>query len=183
MEEWKPISLIPGFEAYTNYEMKIDGTIRRTTSSARAESGHVLTWRTMKTGYLDCQVSCNDKRKRILQHRAIAYLFIDKPDDCHMVDHINGQRNDNRIDNLRWCTTADNCHNSSKYQTKEGYKHISKICSRNHYWYWRVQIHISGRYISRQFSCSSEATEPPAEVIACRDQMVKELHGEFAVQR
>jgi hypothetical protein len=182
MEQWKPISLIPGFEEYVNYEMNTEGILRRTVACANAKAGHILTWRIKKDGYLDCAVSSNGKNKRLIQHRSIAYLFIDKPHGYDFIDHINGQRNDNRIENLRWCNVSENRRNSVKHKSKNGHKHISKICIHERYWYWLIDIRVLGKPIRRRFDCDPDDTEPPAEVIACRNKMVKELHGEFAVQ-
>lgn len=181
MEQWKPISLIPGFEEYTNYEMSIDGTLRRTVACANTKAGHTHKW-VVDDGYLHCNVSCKGKTKKLRQHRAIAYLFIDNPNGYDMVDHINRDRSDNRIENLRWCTKTENRHNSNAQKNnKSGFKNIYKACDKFERYYWRVEIDISGKKNTKSFRCEPDATEPPIEVIECRDQMVKQLHGEFAV--
>lgn len=41
-------------------------------------------------------------------HRAVAELFIDNPDNKKYVDHIDGNKHNNRIDNLRWVTASEN---------------------------------------------------------------------------
>mgnify|MGYP000851530073 FL=1 len=45
-------------------------------------------------------------------------MFIDNPDNKKYVNHINCVRNDNRVENLEWCTAKENT-----YQT-EKLKHI-----------------------------------------------------------
>lgn len=44
-------------------------------------------------------------------HRLIAEMFIPNPDKKPCVDHINTNRIDNRIENLRWCTYEENNNN------------------------------------------------------------------------
>ena len=58
-------------------------------------------------------------RKQVVKHRLIAQQFIqnDDPDKKIQVDHINRIRNDNRLENLRWCTPSENRKNSSKPTT------------------------------------------------------------------
>ena len=59
---------------------------------------------TDRYGYLYYVVSINGKRFTIKPHRTIAECFISNPDNKPTVDHINGNRKDNRINNLRWAT-------------------------------------------------------------------------------
>ena len=52
-----------------------------------------------------------DYKKRV--HRLIAKMFIKNPDDLPQVDHINHNKTDNRIENLRWVSGRDNDRNRS----------------------------------------------------------------------
>ena len=45
-------------------------------------------------------------------HRAVAELFVPNPDNKSEIDHIDGDKHNNRADNLRWCAHNENINNS-----------------------------------------------------------------------
>jgi len=58
----------------------------------------------------------NGIKRNMRVHRLVAMAFLDNPDNLSDVDHINNNRSDNRIENLRWLSHKDNmnnlkCHN------------------------------------------------------------------------
>ena len=61
------------------------------------------------TGYYRVHL-CN---KFLRKHRLIAKQFIPNPDNLPYVDHINRDKTDNHIENLRWCTSSENQFNKS----------------------------------------------------------------------
>ena len=63
-------------------------------------------------GYYQVYLMTDDnKQKWFRVHRLVAEVFIPNPENKPYVDHINGNREDNSIDNLRWCTQKENCNN------------------------------------------------------------------------
>jgi hypothetical protein len=48
-------------------------------------------------------------------HRVIAEQFLANPDNLTEIDHINHVRDDNHLDNLRWCSRSDNSRNKTTY--------------------------------------------------------------------
>lgn len=64
------------------------------------------------TGYVRHEYLCSDgKKHRILEHVAKWEYFNGRIPDGMEIDHINGDRTDNRLSNLRCLTHKDNCNN------------------------------------------------------------------------
>lgn len=61
-----------------------------------------------KEGYRKVPLSINKLRKNIYVHRLVAQAFIPNPKNKPQVNHINGIRNDNRVENLEWVTGDEN---------------------------------------------------------------------------
>ena len=59
---------------------------------------------TDRYGYLYYVVSINGERFTVKAHRAVALCYIPNPDNKPTVDHIDGNRTNNIVSNLRWAT-------------------------------------------------------------------------------
>jgi hypothetical protein len=122
----------------------------------------------------------SSNKKKILMHRTLATLFVDNPMDCKYVDHENGIKLDNRINNLRWCTQSQNTMNSKFKKGASGYKNIGAY-ERNGKPVWEISMMVDGERTKEYFQRETE--EVPQHVIECRDQMLKDLHKDFACFR
>ena len=58
-------------------------------------------------------------------HRVVAETFIENPRGCKEVDHINHDKQDNRVENLRWVTREENQANLSKFTKRTYWKDIT----------------------------------------------------------
>jgi hypothetical protein len=59
-------------------------------------------------GYLQFVIKLNNKRHYLSVHRLVAQAFIPNPDNKEYVNHINGIKDDNRVENLEWVTPSEN---------------------------------------------------------------------------
>ncbi|KAK8844178.1 hypothetical protein M9Y10_024383 [Tritrichomonas musculus] len=64
---------------------------------------------------------CMNGKPNILKHQIIAKQFIDNPNNLPFIDHLNHDRADYHLSNLRWCSAKDNNRNVS---TKNGVEYI-----------------------------------------------------------
>lgn len=67
-----------------------------------------------KDGYQYVFMKINGKRVKRLSHRVVLSCFVEMQKDKNQVNHKNGIRDDNRLENLEWCTAQENvCHSYS----------------------------------------------------------------------
>lgn len=119
-----------------------------------------------KTGYLTTMVNS----KRYLNHRLIFLMHHGYLPQC--LDHIDGNKINNRIENLRPATIGENSRNSKiPKNNTSGFKGVSWH-SRDKKWQAQLMINKKSKHLGI-FKTIEEATEA---VKKARE----ELHGEFA---
>lgn len=71
-----------------------------------------------KNGYLVVNLKLNGVQSKKLIHRLVALAFIPNQKDKHYINHKDGNKQNNKVDNLEWCTQSENIKYAYENKTK-----------------------------------------------------------------
>jgi hypothetical protein len=100
VEEWKDI---PGFDG--DYQVSTTGRVK---SFKQHSEGMILKQYADRYGYLKVVLLNGGKPHYFTVHRLVAMTFLEKPEGKNEVDHIDCNRQNNNVENLRWCSNTEN---------------------------------------------------------------------------
>ena len=130
-EEWRSVN------GYANYQVSNIGRVRNVETELILESCN------SGMGYYQVRLYKDGSRMFLLVHRLVAHAFIENPDSKTCVDHINHDKTNNTILNLRWVSVSENAMNRTKRQnTSSRFKGVWFNKQRNN---WRAQIMLDGK--------------------------------------
>jgi hypothetical protein len=120
MEIWKDIV---GYESL--YQISNLGRVK-----SIANGKDLIMNGTVNKGYIRVVLSKDSKPKLHFVHRLVLYAFATNPKNKKTINHINGLKADNRLDNLEWATHTENNQHAIQNglnNNKGGKCHLSKI--------------------------------------------------------
>lgn len=127
----------------TNYLVGQDGTIysKHYKKMLNPKKNH--------DGYLRIQIWKNRKCRFVGVHRVVAETFLPNPENKPFVNHIDGDKQNNRVENLEWCTQKENINHAwnTGLSTHE-----------NHARYRNVGYFDKDGVLLKMFTCLHEAS-------------------------
>ena len=87
---------------FDNYAISNLGNIKN------IKKGNILTPYLNLNGYLSYTFCQNGVKKTFRVHRLVALYFIDNPNNLPYVNHKDGDKTNNKVENLEWCTAKEN---------------------------------------------------------------------------
>ena len=146
------------FLGYFTYSILSNGSIKD------LRTGSTLATHLNQQGYRMVNLKNPDGQKGMSIARLLALAFIPNPEDKPEVDHINRNKDDNRLENLRWVTREENIANRGDFKNNtSGHKHINIEDG-----YYRIQISRSEKHLRVRRKTLEEA-------IAVRDAFLASL--------
>lgn len=124
VEEWRPVA---GYPAYAVSSL---GRIRRAGATARFKpSNKMLNSKPGPSGYRAVALHADGKQLTTTVHAVVCEAFHGpRPSPDHQAAHYDGVRTNNRADNLRWATRAENMADQERHGTRpRGETHHSRL--------------------------------------------------------
>jgi hypothetical protein len=124
----------------------------------------LMTHSTDSRGY--AYVNLKGKNHRI--HQLLCIHFMSNPNNYKMIDHIDNNKLNNNLENLRWCNTYENNQNRKLGSSNtSGFKHIYKYFHKqNNKYYWVIRWRLYGKFSGFYFDINM----PIEEVVKFRNE-------------
>ena len=144
---WKDIS------GYDGYEVSDEGEVRKLLTGKRHKEPTYKAIKPVvnkKTGYFNVKLYKDGKQKTYPMHRLVADTFIENSDGLPYVVHVNHDRGNNAVDNLRWSSNRLFKKAGSIYEDEDNKR-------------WQFKITLNGNKYQKWYKTLKEAEDVQKE--------------------
>lgn len=120
-EIWKEV------KDYPNYEISNFGRVKALKFYSNVHKKYydrelILKEKTNRFGYKFVSLGCGKRgnRKNVMIHRLVAQAFIHNSNNYKEINHIDGNKANNNVNNLEWCTRSENMKHAYKIGLRRG---------------------------------------------------------------
>lgn len=110
-EIWKPVAGYEGIYEVSNLGRvrSLDREVANRWGTTRKVAGTIRVISVKREGYCFVNLFRKQRGKPMYVHRLVAIAFIPNPEGLPQVNHLDGDKSNNRADNLEWCSGSENC--------------------------------------------------------------------------
>ena len=103
-ETWKKLVYPNIPDELNRFEISTYGRLKNSSTQ------HIYKPNVLNSGYCSVRTTLGERNYKIhiLIHKAVAYTFLDNADNLPEVNHIDGNKENNNVNNLEWCTSHEN---------------------------------------------------------------------------
>lgn len=112
MKEWREISFAPGYYVSSHGEVL----------SRKRRVPVLLKGSLDRYGYVKIVLQIDGRANHFTMHRLVAMTFLEAPEGKSQVNHLNGEKTDNRVENLEWSTAKENISHAEKAGLRDSNK-------------------------------------------------------------
>lgn len=124
-EIWLPVKDYEGL-----YYVSSEGRLRSSHSNNKGVGWKIVKGATVDREYIKVKLIKDHIYKQVSLHRLVATTFIPNPKNKPQVNHKNGNKHDNRVENLEWVTQSENILHSYKTGLKKPMRGVKNWCAK-----------------------------------------------------
>lgn len=175
-EVWKDIEGYEGlYQVSTCGNVKSLPKIRRNGTGTYIQKERLLKPSNTSTGYKKVELCKDGKRKGFKVHRLVAIAFIPNPDNKPEVNHIDGNKINNNIDNLEWVTSSEN----SIHAYETGLNSNKKDLDEKEIIYMYCELNMTMQEIAKHFNVPIKSIKRRLEDNEIRIKTLSEQKNTF----
>ena len=119
--------MISNVKEYENYYVSQDGIV------INIKTKRKLKYQTDKNGYFRVNLYNKENKTKQFVHRLVAMAYLENDYNLPQVNHKDGNKQNNNVDNLEWCSAKENVNHAFRTGLKKGVGacHIGELNTKN----------------------------------------------------